>query len=307
MLDTTGGTPSQEQASSHSNRLLIAFALASMIATYVLVVLGSTVRVTESGMGCPSWPLCYGQLGPIDRFHTLLEELHRYMATIVSILVFATLALAWRRKNRALLRKAAAASAGLVFVQVMLGGLTVLAKNAPWTVAVHLLVAIAFLGVVTVTAIASLVLRSGHPLDPTKHIWGSLAIVFTYLLVISGTFVVDGGASKACPSWPLCSTSSAFGPVALNIVHRLLGTIAGITIVGFLWSEWKKNKRFLSWRTGSIILAILLILTGSVGAESALTRANPSWQDMHMALAAATWAAVVAMISTLYARGEEYD
>ena len=61
--------------------------LATMVTTYFLIVLGSTVPVTNSRMGCSSWPLCNGQVVPIDRFHPLIEQSHRYLATIVTFLI----------------------------------------------------------------------------------------------------------------------------------------------------------------------------------------------------------------------------
>src|SRR5674476_1570417 len=60
----------RQDASVHWIRVL---SLATVVAAYGLVVLGSTVRVTNSGMGCPGWPLCAGQVGPIAQLHPLIE------------------------------------------------------------------------------------------------------------------------------------------------------------------------------------------------------------------------------------------
>jgi heme A synthase len=47
-------------------------------------------------MGCKGWPLCSGQIGPIDQFHPLLEQSHRYLASIVTILIFSLAIVTWR-------------------------------------------------------------------------------------------------------------------------------------------------------------------------------------------------------------------
>ena len=67
-------------------RALTAACLAS---AYLLVVLGDTVRVTESGMGCRSWPLCNGQAGLAGTYHALLEQSHRYLAAAANMLAAA--------------------------------------------------------------------------------------------------------------------------------------------------------------------------------------------------------------------------
>src|SRR5674476_1238816 len=88
----------RQDASVHWIRVL---SLATVVAAYGLVVLGSTVRVTNSGMGCPGWPLCAGQVGPIAQLHPLIEQSHRYLASLVTILILALAALAWRTGPKA--------------------------------------------------------------------------------------------------------------------------------------------------------------------------------------------------------------
>src|SRR5438093_3171433 len=70
--------------------------------TYFLVALGGTVRTTDSGLSCPDWPLCYGRAYVSIDYHTFLEQFHRYIAAIVSVLVIALAisAILWARKER---------------------------------------------------------------------------------------------------------------------------------------------------------------------------------------------------------------
>lgn len=274
-------------------------ATSTVFFTYALVVLGSTVRVTESGMGCPSWPLCYGKLTPIDRLHPLLEQSHRYLASIVTVLVFATLVAVLRSDTHRSARKPALISSGLVVFQVILGAVTVLTKNAPWTVAAHLLTALAFLAITTLTAIMAL---GGdgvvHPSRSTMR-WGWIALASTFLLMISGTLVVDGGASSSCPSWPTCNQGPTSALVALNLTHRSIAALAGLSIFAFLKTSWREGRSRRSWRLIAYGSVALLFGAGTLGAITAISKARPTFQDIHLALGAALWISLVALVSTL--------
>ena len=100
--------------------------------TYFLIALGGTVRVSDSGLSCPDWPLCYGRPYAPPEIHALLEESHRYTASIVSILIIALAisALIWARNEKQVLIPALMAPFFLV-IQIVLGGLTVLWKLPP--------------------------------------------------------------------------------------------------------------------------------------------------------------------------------
>ena len=132
--------------------------LATLVATFGLIVLGSAVRVTNSGMGCRGWPLCSGDVGPISKFHPLMEQSHRFLASIVTVLIIVLVIAVLRAGTAARhVRGPSLASAGVIVIQIVLGAITVLTNNAPVTVALHLLVATLFLGVVTVNAVASFI------------------------------------------------------------------------------------------------------------------------------------------------------
>ena len=64
--------------------------LSTSLAIFVLIVIGSVVRTTGSGLACPDWPLCQGRLIPPLQFNVLIEWLHRTLALVVSLMLFAT-------------------------------------------------------------------------------------------------------------------------------------------------------------------------------------------------------------------------
>src|SRR5215469_7096663 len=122
--------------------------------TYFLVSLGGTVRVKNAGLSCPDWPLCYGKVFAFPDVGALLEEAHRYTASIVSalIVVLVICALIWARKERQVLLPALITPVLLV-VQIVLGGLTVLWKLPPTIIAAHLGTALAIFAMVITVAV----------------------------------------------------------------------------------------------------------------------------------------------------------
>lgn len=283
-------------------RLLRTLAIVTLVATYALLALGSTVRVTESGMGCPGWPLCYGQVGPIDHFHTLLEQIHRYLTAAVTVGVLAVALQAWRlRLNRAL--RPALYAVAILALQIVLGGVSVLAHNAPATVALHLAGALLLLAATTVTAVASSVASrpAAHgPRRPARLAWS--AVVATFALLVSGSIVVDGGASAACPSWPWCVPRRGVADplVAIALVHRGVALVAvGLLValaVGTLLRRRGRTPGSVGLAWSLLGLCAAQVAAGAVTAELA---APPAAQDVHLGLAAALWVCAVALVAVV--------
>lgn len=277
-----------------ASRATLVLALVTTVATYALVVLGSTVRVTDSGMGCPSWPLCYGRLGPIDRFHALLEQSHRYLVVVVSVCVLATALAAWRARERHAVLVPASVAVGLVVVQAGLGALTVFAKNAPWTVAVHLVVGLVFLGATTVSAVVAL----WGP-DHTRALGlvgrsGWTLLGATLATIVAGSLVVAHGAGRACASWPLCP-AGAPGLADWQLAHRSFAALAMVGLALYLLAHWASGST--RWRASTLIVAGLFALVAAMGALSALSRAAATWQDLHLAAVGLLWVGVVACVT----------
>ena len=287
--------PSSTLAERNVNRVRV-LAVTTAVSTYLLVVLGSTVRVSDSGMGCSSWPLCDGRVGPIDHVHPLLEQSHRYLATIVVIAIVGLIALTRRGGARVRqVRAYAVVSLAIVAVQIVLGAITVLTDNAPATVAAHLVVGLVFLAVVTATVVASFIdgATFWHRFEGQWLAWASVGVLFVVLL--SGSIVVDGGAEAACRSWPACLASpSEARLVNLQYVHRSLVFVAACLVVAYLARLWR--SRALAQRTVALVGITLLVAQIVVGAFDAVLGAPAALADVHLALASALWTVVVSAL-----------
>jgi heme a synthase len=122
-------------------------ALASLIANVGIVVTGGAVRLTSSGLGCPTWPSCTdSSLTPTRAYaaHGIIEFTNRQLTFVLSVLVLATLLVAVLTRRQLKLAVLLAAS---IPAQAVLGGITVLTKLNPWTVAAHFLLSMAIIAV----------------------------------------------------------------------------------------------------------------------------------------------------------------
>lgn len=271
-------------------------AISSAVVVYILIIYGSHVRVTDSGMGCPDWPLCKGSIGPFQGFHAFMEQTHRYLAGIVSILVIATAFVASRIRTRVAAIKPALFTVGIVFVQIILGAITVFDSNGAPTVAAHLLAGLALLGGATVTAVASLVDKR-ESAAPRLGALGWSAIGSAGLLYLSGSLVVNAEAEKACASFPFCPSNQPMHLVILHLLHRSVALFAVIALVAFAIHAWRDWSKISGARPLAATIVGLLIATATLGIFSALLKAPADLQDLHLAGAAAVLTVSVALAS----------
>jgi heme A synthase len=283
---------------------LSGIAVSSAVMAYGLIIFGSQVRVSDSGMGCPDWPLCEGKLGPLQEFHALMEQTHRYLAAMVTVLVLTTAMLAWRNRSRSAAIRPALFTVAVIVVQIGLGALTVIAGNGAPTVAAHLLAALAMLAGATITAVAALV-----PLRPTtgrrlgRLCW--TAISAAGVLFVSGSLVVNAEAEKACASFPLCPSGQPGGMVALHLIHRAVAVLAGTALLTFAVHAWRHWSVPSGARALAAALVALVVATASLGIVSALLKAPPGWQDLHLAGAAAVLAVSMALAALGWLTGAD--
>jgi protoheme IX farnesyltransferase len=271
--------------------------VATAVVTYALVVLGGVVRVSGSGLGCPDWPLCHGRLLPPLDLHAIIEYSHRTTASLTSVLVVLTAAVAWLawRKRRDLVIPATIAL-GLLIVQVVLGAITVRLELPPMIVLAHLATAMALLGAVCVTAVAALIPAPAGTVDRSSIRWTLLAAGGTYLLIISGSLVVGSGASGSCDAWPLCGGGFSFGfdgLPAIQLLHRGVAAVVGLLIVFSLVSVLARHRRQPAVRATVALTLAALAFQVAVGAAVVSLRLPAALRGLHLALASAVWAGTV--------------
>src|SRR5438552_464443 len=268
--------------------------------TYFLVALGGTVRTTDSGLSCPDWPLCYGQAFAALDYHTFLEQFHRYVAAIVSVLVVALAVSAWlwARKERHILVPALVAPILLV-VQIVLGGLTVLWKLPPEIITAHLGTALAiFATIITIAVMA------GEPRPLKEHVektrkFARLAAtnaLLVYGLMLSGSYVVGSGASLACTGWPLCTAQSwaVTNHLAdINVLHRIFATIVGLVLIWTLAAAWRRRRVAPGQAWVAVVAGILFVAQSIVGGLIVLLYKPAFVAGLHLALATAVWGCLV--------------
>jgi cytochrome c oxidase assembly protein subunit 15 len=192
--------------------------------TFDLIMFGGFTRLTDSGLGCPDWPGCYGHsnpltaadhiraaeaampTGPVTFTKAWIEMLHRYFAMGVGALITVLMALAWFQRHR--FQRSPWPATGLfalVCVQGAFGAWTVTLKLMPVIVTVHLL-----LGVLLLCALAALAARTEPvrtPPEVAAPLRGPaflvLALVFAQIAL--GGWVSTNYAVLACQDFPLCN------------------------------------------------------------------------------------------------------
>ena len=250
------------------------------VCAYLLIVLGAVVRITGSGMGCGDhWPLCNGHLfPPLDDIGTVIEWSHRLVAALVSVLVAALAAYAWRLRHPA--RRIAYLAAGLLVLQVLLGAVTVKLELPPWTVILHLGTAMLLL--------ATLLVAASPPDHPFFLQPGTMALLsLAFVTILFGALTANLGAAAACTGFPLCNGAlwPAGGALAhVHWTHRLLAYALAITTA--VWAV-----RAYGWRS-KVVLGLVALQVG-VGAATVLLGLPGILQAVHVAVGAAVWAGVV--------------
>ncbi len=171
-------------------------ALANVVANGGIIVTGGIVRLTGSGLGCPTWPRCTQEsfvTTPELAGHGVIEFGNRLLTFVLTAVAVALLVAVLRSSRRDLRPLAVLAFLGIP-AQAAIGGVTVLTGLNPWTVAVHFLVSVVLTAVATVLWLRSREPGVGQPLvrRPIALLVGGIAAVTAAVLVL-GTIVTGSG------------------------------------------------------------------------------------------------------------------
>ena len=277
--------------------------------TFMLVIIGVVVRATDSGLGCPDWPLCYGQLLPaLGDSKAWIEWIHRGVAAVLGFFVLgiAVLALKDHRQQPSILWPSLGALA-LVAFQAWLGRETVRLGNSGESVTAHLAAAMALVGL-----LVFVLARSFHPAriggrgaSQRFTLLAAFAAISTYALLLFGSHVTATDAALVFPDWPLMG-GTLFPPLtdasSAQVLHRWVAIVVGVSIAALAVvagrSPHQRAHRSILWLTG--IAAVLYPVQAIVGAAQIWTRLDAIAQTLHLALGAFIWGALAGLVVVSY-------
>jgi protoheme IX farnesyltransferase len=272
-----------------------------------LIVLGGIVRITGSGMGCGDhWPRCDGEWFPPLDLPTLIESSHRWFAAVVSILVFAVSAVAWKRhRSEPELRNPATLAGVILVVQVLLGAVTVWLVLPPSVVITHFANAMLLLATLLVVALRASPERgvrqplrraerhSDHGLVLATAALGAVVILF-------GAQVANFDAGLLCLGFPLCN-GSALPPegalAGLHWAHRVLALgfliLAVVLVARVSRNPGSRTRPLRLW--SRVVLAATLAQLG-VAAAMILHLLPTGLRALHLLVGTVIWAALVILV-----------
>jgi cytochrome c oxidase assembly protein subunit 15 len=208
-----------------------ALAVLTLFLTFDLVMFGAFTRLTDSGLGCPDWPGCYGNAspvgahaeiaaaqqamptGPVTHGKAWVEMVHRYLATGVGVLIIALAAGAWRQRlrgERGINPWWPTATLAWVCLQGAFGALTVTMKLFPAIVTLHLIGGLVLLVLLCVQAVRQTQRALGpEPAAVPRAVRGLLRLCAALVAaqVVLGGWVSTNYAVLACTTFPQCQGS----------------------------------------------------------------------------------------------------
>jgi heme A synthase len=295
-------------------------ALATVVATFLLVLLGGLVRVSDSGLGCGpggsgfhGWPLCQGDVVPGADLNTVVEYSHRTVASLVGLLTLSLFVLALRRyrDHRGIVRASGLAFAGVV-AEGLLGALTVEKNLEEELVAAHLGLAMLIL------ALAMWIWRAARDEQPVTEAFGlrRLSITtqaFVWMTVVAGGYMagtqhygrpdyqLGDGAHHACGrEFPSCNGGFLpFGDSRLVDIHLTHRVFMYITCVLVVWLAVAALRRGGLSRTAWGLIAILGVQV-LVGALNVWLEEYEALIVLHLGLGTLLWMTATWMTFQLY-------
>jgi cytochrome c oxidase assembly protein subunit 15 len=219
----------------------------------VLVVTGGAVRLTASGLGCPTWPRCtdagFTPHGALST-HSIIEFGNRTLTFVLAAIAIATFLAAWPTGRRDLRRLALLLGLGIP-AQAVIGGVTVLTDLNPWVVSFHLLCSMAIIG------LAVLFLRRlDGPQGPVERgpsaVLAWLTFAAGWIVLYVGTVVTGSGPHAGDIDVP----RNGLDPLQLSQLHAdVVFLFVGLT-VGLLFAALATRGRGEATRAVTVLLAV---------------------------------------------------
>jgi cytochrome c oxidase assembly protein subunit 15 len=281
-----------------SAALVRRLAVASVVANSAIVVTGGAVRLTDSGLGCPTWPSCTDEsYTPTAAYaeHGVIEFGNRMLTFVLGLVALATLVAVLRLRPRrpALVPPATVAFLGIP-AQAVLGGVTVLTGLNPWTVAGHFLLSMAIVAVAV-----TLAWRAARPADgPPRRLLGRDltllvrgVVAVTAAVLVLGTVVTGSGPHAG----DVDAARTGFDPEAVSQLHAdAVLLLLGLTVATVL--ALRAVGAAAPLRRAAVVLLGVELAQGLVGFVQYFTGLPVLLVGAHLLGAVLVWIAAVRLL-----------
>jgi cytochrome c oxidase assembly protein subunit 15 len=271
--------------------LMRRLALASLIANIALVVTGAAVRLTSSGLGCPTWPRCTDQsyvTTPEMGVYGVIEFGNRLLGILLGLIALATFVVALRLKPRRRSLVVLSLVAGLgIPGQGVIGGITVLTDLNPWVVGLHFLLSMALIAVTY-----ALWQRTEEGDEPARRLVPQPLHHLALITTLASTAVIVVG---------VIVTGSGLDPATISQVHAdLVFLLIGLSVA--LWFALRAVKApATAIRAATMFIAVELS-QGLIGFVQYFTHLPVILVGCHLLGAALVWTATLNVLWKLRER-----
>ena len=275
-----------------SPTLLRRLALAAVIVNVGIVVTGGAVRLSDSGLGCPTWPHCVGgSLVPHSQLglHGAIEFTNRTLTFVVGVTLLATFVVAWLQRRQVGLALLALLG---VPAQAVLGGIVVLTDLNPWLVAAHFLLSAA---IIAATVVLWWRVSGQREFGaPSAVVWLARGLTGVTLLVLVAGTVVTGAGPHAGDvkhghvrriGLSITGTAQLHADLVMALVGLTIGLIAAAHLA-----------RLETLRAGAVVLLGAELAQGLIGYTQYFLHVPPVLVGLHMLGACVVWIAALLVL-----------
>ncbi|WP_153816152.1 COX15/CtaA family protein [Streptomyces sp. SUK 48] len=281
-------------------------ALIALVMSVVIVVTGGAVRLTSSGLGCPTWPECTdGSLTPTQAlsYHSAIEFGNRMLTYVLCAAVgWAIITARAEKPYRRALTRLGWAQFWLVMGNAVLGGIVVLVGLNPYTVAAHFLLATAL---TTVAAVMWQRTREGDT-EPRPLVGKAVVQLVWFLVVAAGLLVAAGTVVTGAGPHAGDSSDVKRIPIDWETVAKLHAVLAWI-VVTLTFALWFILKAVDAPR-GPLVrtreLFLILLSQGVIGYVQYFTHLPELLVGLHMLGSCLVWIGVLRVLLALRERPE---
>jgi cytochrome c oxidase assembly protein subunit 15 len=275
-------------------------ALGAAASLYVITITGALVRLTDSGLGCESWPGCKeGAFFPAEDHHGFIEFGNRVFGAVPLVLTFLVWLAARRAESLPLFaRRVALATFLVTLIQAPIGLVVIATELEPIAVVVHFVLALVALAGAIVLVLEARALEDGHAdaRAPQELRRAGIVLAASCLaLVVTGTFATAAGPHSGDPD--VGRLGNLDDAMWVHVRAAGLFGLAFVFVLGYLVARRAQAPRLLTVGASVATLALAQSVVGELQWQTELP-----WGIVlvHVALAAAVWGAVVVLVTLFF-------